>query len=855
MFTRRTPAIFLLLAFGPLASAQGLLPIGPEDLDEALLQPLYVDVTAVDKATGKPLAGVDLTLKSYVDRSRYEDRTQSDDAGEGRLDLPESGKMSYVAIEGRLKGYVPIYMRWDGRNRKLEAPDKVRMEFEPAVSIGGTVVDEAGKPVKGVPVEVYIPATRSSMGNSFVFDITETRTDEQGRWQSDTAPNDMSHLNVSFKHPDYLRNYIHGSGQKAALLKKEHVLTLQQGLSIRGIVQNEAGEPIEGARLIFGPDRFGSNLPKATTDEAGRFTLRNCKEGSLPVTVQADGYAPDLQLATAGKDRPEIVFKLGPPAKLRGKLVDPDGKPIAGAFFAADTWRGHRCLEYRINTDSEGRFTWDNAPHDDVQYDMGKQGYISVRNRVIPADGEEQTIVMQPEVNVTGTVVDAAGKPVETFRVIIGRKYRENSRLYFNRDYNVSEFTRGEFELKFDEPAYMSQLLIEAEGYRPIKTESFKLADGNRHFDLTVEQGQPLTGKVIDNDGQPVVDANVVLLAEDANNLSLRNGAVDRAPQRPHTKTDSAGEFQFAEQTGPLVLAVFHKSGVAGLLTNRTGGKVADIKLRPWGRIEGTVMRGSEAGAGQRVDYYSRDSSRNSLFVPGIGGIQPDLVAAENDQPQSGVLNTFQALSESLAPAASALMNSQENKRASELLRKIRPRVWDNRNMITDQQGKFVFERVAPGQIGVSRQIVVPRGNGSTHYTTHPVHVELAAGETAKVTLGGEGVPVIGKIEAGLPDERPVVWGACPPVELRDTTKNVPGRLLGRINPDGTFRVSDVPPGTYELKIEVVDPSKQDQYQRLAVVGLLRQEVTVPPMPQGVTVSDEPIDLGTLEPEKVEPKF
>lgn len=36
-------------------------------------------------------------------------------------------------------------------------------------------------------------------------------------------------------------------------------------------------------------------------------------------------------------------------------LVDREGKPIAGAFFAADTWRRHRSIMHRGETDAEGR--------------------------------------------------------------------------------------------------------------------------------------------------------------------------------------------------------------------------------------------------------------------------------------------------------------------------------------------------------------------------------------------------------------------------------------------------------------------------------------------------------------------
>ena len=57
---------------------------------------------------------------------------------------------------------------------------------------------------------------------------------------------------------------------------------------------------------------------------------------------------------------------------------------------------------------------------------------------------------------------------------------------------------------------------------------------------------------------------------------------------------------------------------------------------------------------------------------------------------------------------------------------------------------------------------------------------------------------------------------------------------------DGTFRVDDVPPGRYELRVSVA-ASGTPKYEHL---GGLTREFTVPPVPGGQ--SDEPVDLGTL---------
>lgn len=60
---------------------------------------------------------------------------------------------------------------------------------------------------------------------------------------------------------------------------------------------------------------------------------------------------------------------------------------------------------------------------------------------------------------------------------------------------------------------------------------------------------------------------------------------------------------------------------------------------------------------------------------------------------------------------------------------------------------------------------------------------------------------------------------------------------------DGSFRIEDVPPGTYELRIGLTDPRRRDEtrssFTPINQIGSLTREVIVP-------AGDEPLDLGTL---------
>jgi hypothetical protein len=67
------------------------------------------------------------------------------------------------------------------------------------------------------------------------------------------------------------------------------------------------------------------------------------------------------------------------------------------------------------------------------------------------------------------------------------------------------------------------------------------------------------------------------------------------------------------------------------------------------------------------------------------------------------------------------------------------------------------------------------------------------------------------------------------------------------VQPDGMFRVNDVPAGRYRLHVRAETPKPGGKGTRLAAVAEV--DVKVPDMPEGR--SDEPLDIGELHPKPV----
>ena len=92
------------------------------------------------------------------------------------------------------------------------------------------------------------------------------------------------------------------------------------------------------------------------TNERGEYTLRGCEAGSAIVTAQAEGFGPELREVNVpnGGEVEAPVIRLGKASTLRVRVVDRAGKPVAGAYLQAGTWRGHHS-SLRVGAQTEVR--------------------------------------------------------------------------------------------------------------------------------------------------------------------------------------------------------------------------------------------------------------------------------------------------------------------------------------------------------------------------------------------------------------------------------------------------------------------------------------------------------------------
>ncbi|NLE57427.1 MAG: hypothetical protein GX616_03645, partial [Planctomycetes bacterium] len=327
-------------------------------------------------------------------------------------------------------------------------------------------------------------------------------------------------------------------------------------------------------------------------------------------------------------------------------------------------------------------------------------------------------------------------------------------------------------------------------------------------------------GTVLAPDGKPAGNATVVLVrpsqAGRAYAARFLDGRVDDARTGAVATTGSDGRFSFLSQTQPFRVVILHDQGF-GELTMEAAAGSPQIKLQPWGRVEGRLQIGNKPGSKEKIILRSEyQDPRN-----------PDLRICHEYTDQS------------------------------------------------DDDGRFVLGRVAPRPGFVGREVQYIKEKSCMIFFDHAVPVEVTPGETTKVTVGGSGRTVTGRlavppgksvdfdrafVSGSLSIRRPLPTFPANASNMTDSQKiewyeswlaSAEGQVWRKaemihyyvpVTSDGTFRVQDVPPGKYDLHISAHELHIGDAWGMGEQIGGAASELTVPD-----GAGDSTVDVGSLE--------
>jgi RNA polymerase sigma factor (sigma-70 family) len=762
-----------------------------------------VNLRIVDQRNDKPLPGVALTLN--VDRQPGQ-RTTTDDTGRAAVAVP-APLPRFLSVVVRKDGFAPVTLWFPSPIREEEIPASYSQAMYATETIGGVVRDEQGQPIAGVSVAPTI-WTSSADIRYLREDFQEpapATTDAEGRWQCEGMPAGINRnrVSIAFTHPNYEHVNL-PAGQALEDVRRGKATVLPRGLELAGRVVDPAGRPILGAKVLRGSDQFGRDVPRAETDADGQFRFAHVPAGETVLTVQALGYAPALEKAVVRPGLAPVEFRLEKGRTIQGRVVDAKGEPLAGATVHVDGWRGHRTLDWRMTTDDEGEFRWTDGPPDAFWIGVWREGYLGINRREVPPPGGELTIAMSRQLKVRGTVVDAETRhAVKLFTLVPGMESGGGFSPYWERG-EARLVRRGWYEIQFDDTTRQQgrRLRVEADGYMPAVSRVIRDDEDDPVVNFVLHKSAGISGIVHLPDSAPLAGADIVLVSP-SQPAFITNGLPPTGNDHRVVKTGIDGRFAFPAQEPPYTIVVLHDRGFAEQTIRKAEvPPPADLTVRPWGRIEGTLRIGGRPGTGQTLNLGYKQQGDTPATIP-----------------------------------------------------------WWSGKVTTDDEGRFVFERVMPGEVTISRAVLIKElASSQTWGHSHTVGVEVAPGATARLTAGGTGRPVVGKVTAPAGFAGAIDWTysnnslilrETPIQKLRRSvapkgTRRSRGGCTIKLEADGSFRAEDVEAGTYDLLIVVNEPPRDPFGVGLGhdVLATARREVVVPPMPGDR--SDEPLDLGAI---------
>ena len=245
-----------------------------------------------------------------------------------------------------------------------------------------------------------------------------------------------------------------------------------------GTVTDDHGEPIQGALVRT---KFLNDIREAMTDEKGVYQLTGCETGMAKIVVSAQGRATDMQEVRVDEGLKPVDFKLPPGGKVRVRVLDEQGNPVAKARIFFQQWRGRfQYFEFdHISqyADDSGIWQWNEAPLDAFLADICRPGGMQLGRQSLAARDEEYVFRVPPALVIAGKVIDAETRePVKSFRVIPGVRSSESHMNWVpGQTFAGSD---GQFTLRQTHDSFAHLVKVEASGYLAAESRKSRAMKG-----------------------------------------------------------------------------------------------------------------------------------------------------------------------------------------------------------------------------------------------------------------------------------------------------------------------------------------------------------------------------------------
>lgn len=808
---RSAATLFIVAAtLDPLGP--GMRPDDSPDLEPTdPIPPRYLDV-GVQTSEGQPLAkaNVKVSYRLKTDKGAAPSKQlPTDGSGLARIAYPPNN-LSTLSITASHDDFASRKMSWDIGAGDV-VPASYQIKLSAGVNIGGFIVDENNSPIADAKLSFH----RFWMGGEDMnrkgeqpdFTTRNTTSDFQGAWQMKDLPGDLlGNIGFNVDHPDFLSTNL-TVGRNDATEKQLRAGTMKivmyRGLDVRGMVTDENGNPLSDVTVWAG-NRFSRERHQTNSDSAGRFVFQTIAQGDMPFSAMAKGRKPVSKTFRVHPGMSDVVLKLEVGGIIKGIVQNQAGEPIPDVQMSLENnGPNESAYEFSTKTGADGRFLWDGAPDEEMQFYFGKSGYAQKRGVRLKLN-EENVVTLRKPREVQGQVVDAqSGQSVTNFNAAPGHSYGLDSDQFYSNYTGTRDFSdaNGQFTLSLDEED-QNAIQVSAHDYANQTQSIPRDQEDVIKMEFRLKPSPALNGTVIGTDGVPLPGVQVALTKAGfgGSSISWRGGKLSKNGSGPPlVVTSSEGKFTVGPppESGGFVVAL-GESGFGSATVEEVRGS-GILMLQPFGQVEGTFTI-----AGQPV------SGRELMFTLQNLGIMTD---------------------------------------------------FDKFKVATDDDGKFKFEKVPAGE-GQLVRLIKTSPNSWMH--SHNTTVTVQPGQTTYVNLGDSGAVIKGRVRLETPpsdDEPLTITGSLHTVMDKPPSFGSPDEAsafykspewMARmkqqkyfavlVNADGSFVLDSIPPGSYALNMNAA-PAGNPFGPRPGMPSTTRAvNLTVPDNPDPMA----PIDVGEI---------
>lgn len=631
----------------------------PVDLDR-VDRDLDLHGTVVDP-DGRPVAGARIETATFPWREGgaiSPGRWREADAGPATRSARDGSFALRLARAARVELSVSAPGFGTSRFDRRLAGERVRIVLHPAVALTVVANDESGTPLPGIPVRVF--TTGGAPDPTVHEDLV---TDAQGTAVFPSLPPSIT-VHVDANSPVADMGWIPVELPATGAATKE--IVFRGGHTIRGRVTDAAtSAPVAGARVGM---NWVLDLP-VTTAADGTYELPGWTgAGVLDVHVVAPGYARSS--ANVG-DRETIDFALLRGHAISGRVVGPDGAPVAGALVAAKGESfgrgGDRLSIADTRSDGDGTFVLDGLSRELSHAVIVTSPAGSSRVVAVPPqrDGDVALgdVRLGAPLRLEGTVTQSDGTPVARASVALGPVRESASRRAMDTvtddlgRFRFHGVESGEFDLRIaarGQPEVHQRVVLRnadvldvavvLESLREVRVRIVR-EDGSPVAGVPVratDERRRASGATSDRDGVAVVrasgriDVEVVAWAmrrRDPSILAAPPARVE-ADASDVTITMKSGDVWTGTITGPDARPV-----VGALVSFHSGGRDLEFCCADGsGRFQITVPRGTRGELRFLGDVQDGNSTRSvALAGSAAADSEPREVAIRAESIRTGL--------------------------------------------------------------------------------------------------------------------------------------------------------------------------------------------------------------------------